>query len=32
MDPMDLPRGGKIALFADPEGNTVGLMNMNGSS
>jgi uncharacterized protein len=32
MGPMELPRGGKIGLFSDPEGHVVGVMNMNGSS
>lgn len=30
MEPMDIPSG-QIALFADPEGHVVGLMNMNGA-
>lgn len=30
MEPTDIPSG-KIALFADPEGHVVGLMNMNGA-
>jgi uncharacterized protein len=32
MGPMELPRGGKIGLFADPEGHVVGLMDMSGAS
>jgi uncharacterized protein len=31
MGPMELPRGGKIGLFADPEGQVVGLMDMSGA-
>ena len=31
MEPMDIPSG-QIALFADPEGHVVGLMNMNGAA
>jgi uncharacterized protein len=31
MGPMDIPSG-KIALFADPEGNTIGLMDMTPAS
>jgi predicted enzyme related to lactoylglutathione lyase len=30
MGPMDIPSG-QIGLFSDPEGHTVGLMNMNGA-
>jgi predicted enzyme related to lactoylglutathione lyase len=30
MEPMPIPSG-EIALFADPEGQIVGLMNMNGA-
>jgi predicted enzyme related to lactoylglutathione lyase len=30
MGPMDIPSG-TIGLFADPEGHTIGLMNMNGA-
>jgi uncharacterized protein len=30
MEPMDIPSG-QIALFADPEGQVIGLMNMNGT-
>jgi predicted enzyme related to lactoylglutathione lyase len=30
MGPMDIPSG-QIGLFADPEGQVVGLMNMNGA-
>jgi uncharacterized protein len=32
MGPMDLPRGGQLGLFADPEGHVVGVMNMNRSA
>jgi len=31
MGPLDIPSG-QIGLFADPEGQVVGLMNMNGAS
>ena len=30
MEPIDIPSG-QIGLFADPEGQVIGLMNMNGS-
>jgi len=30
MGPMDLPNGGQIALFTDPEGHEVGLMTAMG--
>lgn len=30
MGPMDIPNGGKIALFTDPEGHEIGLMTPMG--